>query len=641
MNHLKRIPYRYPCCWLQHSQLFSSTLNSEIQIPPRIERGPTDILHALERTVDKCATINRTTITNDFYLCPRTKSEFFTYSLAYESGRKTAHWIHKEHRDLFPKHLSVPPIEAYLPPVVYTDESQVSEEELLQAISKLKVSDALDIYKLLPNVSNTTKQALLELLCFSNADADMFTPYEYQKWFFLLSKNSQWSHFPVIEDLYKFLSSQEDSVTVAKAHNAMILGYAKWQKIEEAWLLYQKCIEDNIPLNVTTHNYVIRIHSELFQIVDYDSLLNILRRMNDKGITPNVRTLNAALYALSKLPDLEQAKTLAIHLLIEFKRLKVKLSLASYMHTIAIFTRERRSGYDAFKNIIESIPEEEMAIQDPDDGQFFVQAIGLAYKYLCYASGEKINNILLVGNNYKFQYCSQQENRYFFSYLMLLLSTCSIEEFFTIYHKVVPYYYLPEYKLCVEILSFIQLHTPKEVGEYLTTFWSELERLRLTNTDLGFIALETISRSISQLEQPLKRMWANAAIKMWKSIKHEKTVKNVPTSLIGHIVLLLLTNNNVDEVRNILTYTIKNLNSFMPTMTKDQAHELFVLCISNNYLTEALLILEYSVNVGFQQIADMAKLLYNNKGLAADEREKLMTIIGDDLAVSLYEMNLE
>lgn len=48
---------------------------------------------------------------DDPYLYPLRRTEYRSFALSYEAGRKAAKWIHNEHRDLFPKHLSEPEIE--------------------------------------------------------------------------------------------------------------------------------------------------------------------------------------------------------------------------------------------------------------------------------------------------------------------------------------------------------------------------------------------------------------------------------------------------------------------------------------------------------------------------------------------------
>lgn len=76
---------------------------------------------------------------------------------------------------------------------MYTDESQVSEEILLHAISKRMVSDALHIYKLLnSNVSNETKQLLLELLCFYNHETTAQNNLHLEQWFVISQDTHIW-----------------------------------------------------------------------------------------------------------------------------------------------------------------------------------------------------------------------------------------------------------------------------------------------------------------------------------------------------------------------------------------------------------------------------------------------------------------
>jgi len=56
-----------------------------------------------------------------------------------------------------------------VPPPIYTEKSEVTEETLLNEISNAHIANSIMIYELLKEeVSIPTKQALLELLCFHN-----------------------------------------------------------------------------------------------------------------------------------------------------------------------------------------------------------------------------------------------------------------------------------------------------------------------------------------------------------------------------------------------------------------------------------------------------------------------------------------
>lgn len=638
MNHLKHISYRSPCCWLQKSQSVTSRLSSSIQIPPRIERNPTDILRALGRSVPRDPLSTSYKYHDDPYLIPMRRSDYRNYALSYESGRDTAMWIHREHAIYFPKDLSVPRIKAFVPPVTYTEKGQVSEEIFLQAIEEPNVSDALQIYSLLEgNVSNTAKQSFLELLCFCNSQEDAFKMLPHEQWFTKLDKQLIWKPNPLVEELFNFLKSQDDA-TACKAYNAVICGFAKWKKIDETWLLYKECQTNNIPLNLNTYNYLIELLVETYppesssELVQ--SLHEILNHMSTNGVRPNVRTLNAALSVASTISNNTAAVHLAKHLLIEFKRLNIKLSLASYHYAIIIFTRAGDAGYDTFMDLLDSVAGQSFTVQDPKDTKFFVTAIDTAYyTYFDKKAGEKVYDILFTGDNYQFLHNLTNEAAFFYVYIMLMVSTKAIPDFFECYRKIVPSLYIPDYRVYKEILNCMRMYPPEEVAEYLPKFWTDMETFKISDTDLGLSAMEIMSGAVSHAEPPVKAIFASAANRTWTYIKDEMEQKSnaqFSTATIGYIALLLLKNGNVKECNEVLKYTVQNLNSFMPMMSKEKVDGLFELCISERCFTEALLVLEYCINVGFQHVVDMAGTLHgNNAHLDNDQQNKLKNLMKD------------
>ncbi|XP_076651023.1 small ribosomal subunit protein mS39 [Halictus rubicundus] len=639
MNHLKQISYRSPFCRLQRSQSLISRLSSNIQIPPRIERGPTDILRALDRSVPRDPTSTPYRYQDDPFLIPVKRSDYRVYALSYESGRDTAMWIHREHANYFPKDLSVPRIKAFVPPVVYKDKSQVSEEIFLKAVAETNISEALDIYKLLEgDVSNKAKQSFLELLCFCNSREGIFQLLPNERWFNKPEAQLIWIPNPLVEELYNSLKTQ-DFATAAKAHNTMICGFAKWKKIDETWLLYEDCQKNDIPLNVNTFNYLIELLVETYSpeagSESTRAVYNILKHMNNNGVQPNVRTLNAALSVASSMADITAAENLAKHLLIEFKRLNIKLSLASYYYAIIIFTRAGDAVYNSFMDILNSVAEQNFSIQDPKDVKFFVTAMDTAYyTYFDKEAGEKVYDILFTGDNYQFLHNLSNESAFFYVYLRLMLSTTTIPDFLKRYQKVVPSLYIPDYRIFKEILNSMKLYPPEDIAEYLPKFWTDMEMFKVSDTDLSLSAMEIMSRAVSQA-QPVKATFASAAQGTWMYIKDEMEHQNnaqFSTATIGHIALLLLRNGNVEECNEVLKYTIENLNSFIPMMTKQQVDELFELCISERYFTEALLVLEYCLHAGFQHVVEMAKQLHSNDAHLDDhQRNKLKYLMKADV----------
>lgn len=61
-------------------------------------------------------------------------------------GRKAAHWVRSENPELFNHKECDPPIESFFPKVVYTEESEVTEDDLVKVMTRNEVSDAMVVY---------------------------------------------------------------------------------------------------------------------------------------------------------------------------------------------------------------------------------------------------------------------------------------------------------------------------------------------------------------------------------------------------------------------------------------------------------------------------------------------------------------
>lgn len=71
-----------------------------------------------------------------------------------------------------------------MPPPIYTEESKVTEETLLYEISNANVPNSITIFDLLKGeVTLSTKQAFLELLCFYNNSKPTSTELLETRWY--------------------------------------------------------------------------------------------------------------------------------------------------------------------------------------------------------------------------------------------------------------------------------------------------------------------------------------------------------------------------------------------------------------------------------------------------------------------------
>ncbi|CAD1468903.1 unnamed protein product, partial [Heterotrigona itama] len=601
--------------WYELRRLQSSVSNSKIKIPARIQRDSTDILYALESTIPKDSINLSYVYHDDPYLYPVKKTNYRNYALSYEAGRKAAIWIHKEHRDLFPKHLSDPEIEAFKPPPVYTDKNQVSEEILLHAISKHMVSDALHIYKLLDsNVSNETKQILLELLCFYNHETAAQNNLYLEQWFIMFQNTRIWKYTSEINELFEFLIKQDSSIAAA-AYNVMICGLTKHFRTNEAWALYEKCEEENIPLNITTYNYILWLIPDIFDHKSellIENLFNIINTINKKKVKPNFKTLNNALRVIKAI-NVDDKIDIAKRFLMEFKRLNIKFSLASYYYAMIIFTENNEKGHNNFLKILHSIENENFIIQDPIDLKFFKHAMYLAAIFNDRKAGDKIHEFLLAKDNYKFISSAAAENAYYSSYLILMLSTSTIEEFFKFYENLIPTIFVPSKQILVEIIEAFKYNSSPHLMKYIPRLWSDINTYCTIELSMKFILLRLIQIDILSADSALRTDLVDIAWDCWniiqKEIKKERytPIENAVTACIA---MILLHGNRVKESVKVMTYTVKESNVFLPTMNEKQ------------------LILEYSANSGFPHIVEMATKLQNLPEFTNVDRQKLIDLVG-------------
>lgn len=172
--------------------LFSTKVDEQIKIPNRIPRGPTDILRALESTVSRDPTATHFKYHDDPFLIPMSNVGKRTFAMAQESGRKAAHWIRKEHPDLFNHRECDPPIKAFFPRVTFDENSDITEDDLKNVINDVQVAEAISVYNLCKNnnveITPETQQSLLELLCYYNSEDTLDEEFIEERWFRQSSK---------------------------------------------------------------------------------------------------------------------------------------------------------------------------------------------------------------------------------------------------------------------------------------------------------------------------------------------------------------------------------------------------------------------------------------------------------------------
>ncbi|KAK3921933.1 Protein PTCD3-like protein, mitochondrial [Frankliniella fusca] len=322
-------------CWLKYfsSAATSSSTGSNIKIPNRIPRGPTDILKALEKTVSYDFTGPSYKFFDDPLLAPYQDRQARMYSLAKSSGRKAARWIRNEHPELFTQVISDPPVMSYMPAPPITPET-VSEDLLFQNICDGKVSESIKIFELMQenklDVAQDIQLSLLELLCFYNCEDRVPMENEAERYFaqkaYKDTTINTWKDHPLIKTLFESLKHLGSA-----PYSALICGLYENGAKPEGDKLVEEAKEKNITLDVNAYNAMLVRTISIYEKHDLkrNKLLDILREMNSKGVKPNIGTLNATMNALSRL-GFSNKYAFSIQLMAEFNKQGVKPSIGTY-----------------------------------------------------------------------------------------------------------------------------------------------------------------------------------------------------------------------------------------------------------------------------------------------------------------------
>lgn len=639
MNILTNKSSRLVRDFIRGLQSTSSTKPLEIKIPNRIERGPTDILKALERTISRKTLVPHYKYIDDPFLLPVSVGERRYRSLSLESGRKTAAWIYKEHADLFERELATPRIPDLLPPPSYSTKDEVSEEILLNAILNGQTCEALKIYDLLDqNVSIKAKQSLLELLCFSNSmDLDQFK-FQEERWFKMVVQNNicVWNETEEIKNLSDFLMSQ-DQETSAAAYNALICGMAKYNEVHKAWSLYSKCIKEQIPLNVHAYNGIIRTIPFLYGLTqNADNIVfEKLSEMSTNGICPNINTLNAALETAYTIKSYEHAMDFIQNLLKDFKMIGIKPSLTTFSHILTFASEQSDSVTSLLTNILKILEQSTLPFVDVNDIYFFPLAMKLASKKGNHTIGERIHALYLKDDNYKFINNCHQEANYYSQYVLMKLATLPFEEFVKSYYELTKYTYVPEPNIMLKCLSSLKEQSNTIIVENLPNFWNQCETFSMLDTDrVLHMLLDVTCFCKLESESPLQNVFAKYALNIWNrnQLKNTKIRRYVwDATRLGQIVLILLRASWFDQASHILSFMLTKQAQIKNAISSQFFNELLELCILHGNGSIGLLIVKNAVNFNLENAILMARKLHNAIPLSTSEEKELNEMVGGDI----------
>ncbi|XP_063976240.1 small ribosomal subunit protein mS39 [Diachasmimorpha longicaudata] len=623
----------------------SSSSTPEIQIPVKKQRGPTDILQALEKTISRDSTAPKYKYQDDPYLIPYSNFQKRAFALAQESGRKTAMWIRTEHADLFQHRVAEPIIEEFLPKAVYKDKEAVSEEILKKVIQDGHKTDAIAIYELLEEqVSDETKQSLLELLCYYNNEEKFPEEWLEEKWFRRSEKSQGWKYCPVTDKLFATLK-EKDEATAAKAYSAMICGQTKFMKIDAVWNLFQEAEKKNYPIALEAYNQLIGMISywkdgsrERLAL-----LTDIYGKLKKNCIQPNTETMNNSLKLAASVQRYSSAMEICKDIFTEFKTAGVKPSLTSYHYVLVIFYKKMEAGANLssiLRDIIADLEgRKELKVENSMDTYFFVTAMDVAANYFQDpVLADRIHKLLLTQENYKLLGDGFKESLYYRHYFHVQVKNNSLDEFMKSYYDLlVPHVYTPEPNIMNEILQAVGANDPEMSTPVLPRLWTHMVQFNyLERKDLVSNALQLMTTHCTPPKNsPIHKMYADAAWTVWDFVMTQKSkrVQQITWTgpILGDVAVLCLRAEEVDKWTMIITFLFNEQNSIIGPLSAAQIDELFNGCLLGGHAQSAMDLIHYCSDIGFENVPSMAHKLHINLPLLDHQLNRLKSLVDPEV----------
>lgn len=574
---------------------------------------------------------------DDPYLIPMSIIGKRSFAMAQESGRKSAKWVLENDRKFFNHSVADPPIEAFMPQMVFSEESKVDEENLKALIRDVEVRDSILVYDLLKKqgvkVSEATKLNLMQLLCFYNHEDTLYDEWVEERWFRQGMKGRErqrktWKDGELAEHIFADLETKD---TVA--YCTMIRGMCKFCQVDRAYALFQEALDKGIQVDVGTFNSLLSVVNFIKESADlrWDMILDILRTMKDQTLKPNLGTLNAILQTISTMGASRQnARGCALRTLGEFKKLGIEPSLGSWYFILITFCKERGPVSHVLVDIMNQVEGKSFEIQDPKDTFFFVTAMDVCRNHLNDKHlAKRIDMLLHTEHNYNLIGDSYKESIYYRNFLALLCLTEPLDAFMETYHRLVPNIYTPEPGIMSEILKAIDVNGGIE---YVPLIWSHMVIFDHANRENLLTQLLQIMIQNAPDSLPMIDTFSSIAFDMWKKLLElqELRVQQIRLSgqILGDILLILARGGALEQAAEVFVKIDKSENELIGEPTPD-ALELFAnLCITEKQPTLAISVLQYMVENGYAEAKTIGDKLLEVLTLDEVQRAKVMRLLG-------------
>lgn len=542
-----------------------------------------------------------------------------------------------------------PPIEAFIPTKMYTEESTVEIKDLEKLIQNSEVEDAILVYTLLQKsnaeISSELKQSFFEMICFYNCEEPLDEDLIEERWFRQSERGKErykntWKEGGLAEKMFS-----EIEVKDTKAYSTIIRGMCKFYQVEKAYSLFNDALAKNITVDVESYNSLLNCVNFLKESTElrWELVLELLNTMKSQNVDPNLGTLNSCLNAV-RLMGGKSIREYCVTILSEFKRLNIEPSLTSWTFVLHTFCRERGPVSHVLIDIMKEIEGKEFQIQDIRDTQFFTTAMDVARNHLNDKNlARRIDDLLHLGDNYNLIGDSFKESVYYRNYFMVIMANEPFEVFMETYYTLVPNVYVPEPAVMEEILKNVEVNG---AIEHLPLFWSNMVQFdHVTRESLLVLIAKIMAENAPSPSIPthkdLTEKFAVAAYDMFSKVeeRNETRVKSIVWTgkLLSDLLHLIGRNEDFQKANEVFEKLYQQQNEILGEPEFSALKQFVDLCIAKKEPTPAIRCLQLCSDVGFPEAKEMAKDIVKGFTLDGNYLRKVIQVVGLEIVEEAEE----
>lgn len=425
-----------------------------------------------------------------------------------------------------------------------------------------------------------------------------------------------------------------------RTYSAIIRGMCKYYQVDKAYAIFNDCLEKNIELDTECFNSIISVAGVLKESADlrWKLILDMFTLMKEKGLNPNLGTMNACLSVISQMGT-KNAKLYALQIFAEFKKIGIVPSLGSYCYILNTFCSDRGPVSHVLHDIMKEIENKEFEIRDVKDTYFFMTAMEIARHHLFDPNlAKRINALLHKGENYNLIGDSYRESAYYRNYFSLLVQTEPFETFMNdYYHYLVPHVYIPEPSVVEDILKALESNN---AIEHVPQIWShmicfdQITRENLINI-LVRIMLDTKPSGNAEKLQNTNDTFGKIAWDIWTKIEERNQNRSKPIvwtgKLLGDLLRLVVRTQDIENSTVLMEKLWLDQQKILGEPEFAAMDEYVQLCIQKKEPSKAINCLQYCTEITFDESKDLAKKIYSGFTLDENHLKKVAFYVGQDV----------